>query len=357
MKSSSLFTRTASIGVMVALAATLGACGSSGSSTTAKTTGAGPSPSAPAPGGNTSGGATQSQGNSTPSEPALPSGTGDRTLPSGQPGKGKPAVTLGDKNFAEEYLLGALYQQALQARGFTVKLKGNIGSSAVIDKALTSGQIDGYPEYTGVIYTETAKLGDLPKSAAVTLAGATKFENKRGFEVLNPTPFQDKDGVAVLNAYAKKYSLKTIGDLKKVGSFTYAGPPENGTRYQGVVGLKKAYGLNKVQFKALNIGLQYAALDKKQVDTIAIFTTDGQLASNKYTVLDDNRGIFGYQQVVPVFTKKVLAAEGPAFAATLNAVSATLTTPVIIALNKAVQIDQKNPAAVAKAFLTANKLN
>src|ERR1051325_2047191 len=70
-----------------------------------------------------------------------------------QPGKGKPAVTLGDKNFTEQYILGELYAQALKAKGYTVKVKSNIGSSEVIDKALTSGQIDMYPEYTGVIVT------------------------------------------------------------------------------------------------------------------------------------------------------------------------------------------------------------
>ncbi|HZC73776.1 MAG TPA: glycine betaine ABC transporter substrate-binding protein [Jatrophihabitans sp.] len=275
---------------------------------------------------------------------------------SGLPGEGKPAITMGDKNFAEEYVLGELYSQALEAKGFSVTLKGNIGSSAVIDKALTSDKIDMYPEYTGVIYTELAKLGDRPKSAQQTLAGATNYEKKRGFAVLKPTPFQDADGLAVLKDYAAQHNLKTISDMRNVGSFTYAGPPENGTRYQGVIGLKQAYGLNKIQFKPLGIGLQYQALDQQKVDSIAIFTTDPQLASGKYAVLTDTKGIFGYQQVVPVISQKVLDEEGPAFANTLNAVSALLTTEAIVAMNKAVQIDQKDPAEVAKAFLEANHL-
>ena len=63
--------------------------------------------------------------------------------------------------------------------------------------------------------------------------------------MLNPTPFQDADGIAVNKSFAQKHGLKTIDDLKKVGSFTYGGPPENATRYQGVAGLKSAYGLNR----------------------------------------------------------------------------------------------------------------
>jgi osmoprotectant transport system substrate-binding protein len=263
---------------------------------------------------------------------------------------------MGDKNFSEEYLLGELYSQALRARGYTVKLKGNIGSSTTINAALQSGKIDMYPEYTGVIATVLAGRPDNPKSAAATLKVATQYENKHGFAVLNPTPFQDADGLASTKAYAQKNHLKTIGDLKKVGSFTYAGPPENATRFQGVVGLKKAYGLSQVQFKPVPIGSQYQALDQGKVDTIAIFTTDPQLASGKYTVLTDTKGIFGFQQVVPVVKKSLLAKEGPAFKQTLNSVSKLLTGDAIIAMNKAVAIDQKDPGAVAKAFLQANHL-
>lgn len=318
MRSTRPFVRTMTVAVAVALAATLAACSSSGGST-------------------------------NPGASTLTSSTA-------LPGTGKPAIVMGDKNFAEEYLLGELYSQALKAKGFTVTLKGNIGASAVIDKALTGGKIDIYPEYTGVIYTELAKLGDRPKSAAVTLQGATTFENQRGFSVLKPTPFQDADGLAVLNSYAKAHGLKTIADMSKVGSFTYGGPPENATRYQGVVGLKQAYGLNEINFQPLSIGSQYQALDQKKIDSIAIFTTDGQLASGKYSVLTDTKGIFGYQNVVPVVKQSVLTAEGPAFESTLNQVSALLTTDAIVALNKAVQIDQKDPGAVARAFLQANGL-
>lgn len=283
-------------------------------------------------------------------------GSGKKGSDSSLPGKGKPPIVMGDKNFAEEYLLGALYSQALKAKGYTVTLKGNIGASAVIDKALTGGKIDMYPEYTGVIYTELAHMGDRPKSAADTLAGATKYEEKRGYAVLKPTPFQDADGLAVTNDYAKQHGLKTIADMSKVGKFTYGGPPENGTRFQGVKGLKSVYGLSKLTFKPLTIGSQYQALDQGKINSIAIFTTDGQLASKKYTVLTDTKGIFGYQQVVPVVSKKLLAKEGPAFSKTLNEVSAKLTTNAIVAMNKAVQIDQKNAGDVAKQFLKANSL-
>jgi osmoprotectant transport system substrate-binding protein len=327
MRPRRLFVRAVGAGMAVAAIAALTACSSSGS--------------------NNSGGSGGGGGGSTGG-----SGSGG----GGLPGTGKPPIVMGDKNFAEQYLLGALYQQALQAKGYKVTLKGNIGSSTVIDKALTSGKIQWYPEYTGVIYTELAHLGDRPKSAKVTYEGAKQWESKRGFAMLNPTPFQDADGIATLKPYANKYHLKTIADLKNIPHFTYGGPPENKTRYQGVVGLNQAYGLHNFTFLPLQIGAQYQALDQGKVNTIAIFTTDGQLASGKYSVLTDTKGIFGYQQVAPVVKKSLLTAEGPAFAQTLNKVSSLLTIPAIVSMNKAVQIDQKNPATVAKQFLQANHL-
>ena len=284
------------------------------------------------------------------------SSSSSASAPSGQPGKGKPAITLGDKNFTEQYILGELYAQALRAKGFTVKTKSNIGSSEITDKALTSGKIDMYPEYTGVIVTELAGQKDQPKSAADTYDSAKTFEEGRGYALLKPTPFFDADGLAVKPDFAKKNGLADVGDLKKLSSFSYGAPPENKTRYQGVVGMKKAYGLNNFSFKPLSIGLQYKALASNKIDVAAVFTTDAQLAGGRYTVLKDSKGIFGFQNVAPVVSKKVLTAQGPAFEQTLNAVSAKLTNDAMQKMNGAVDLDKQKPADVAKAFLQANGL-
>jgi osmoprotectant transport system substrate-binding protein len=278
------------------------------------------------------------------------------TTDASQPGKGKPAVTMGAKNFTEQFILGELYTQALKSQGYSVTLKSNIGSSEITDKALTSGQIDLYPEYTGVIATELAGTKDQPRSEQATYDIAKTFEQKRGYALLERTPFFDADGVAVLPAYAQKNGLRTVGDLKKVGRFSYGGPPENRTRFQGVLGMKQAYGLNKIDFKPLAIGLQYTALDSKKIDTAAIFTTDAKLAGGKYTVLEDTQGIFGFQNVAMVVKQTVLDAQGPEFQRTIDAVSAKLTNDAMQTMNAAVDIDKKKPAEVAKTFLEANKL-
>src|SRR5205085_1728388 len=103
---------------------------------------------------------------------------------------------------AEEYLLGSLYQQALEAKGYKVTLKGNIGSSEIIYKALQSGQIDMYPEYTGNIVSVLAGNNKPPKTAKQNYDEALAFVQKNGFTLTQETPFYDADGLATLKAFA-----------------------------------------------------------------------------------------------------------------------------------------------------------
>ena len=112
-----------------------------------------------------------------------------------------------------------------QAKGFTVKFPGSFGSSELIDTAITSGKINFYPEYTGVIVLDLAKKTS-PKTAAATYAAAKKFEETRGLTLLDATPFYDTDSFGMLTSTAKKLGVKTIGDMKKVKSFSFAGYPE-----------------------------------------------------------------------------------------------------------------------------------
>ncbi len=275
---------------------------------------------------------------------------------SAKPGAGKPAVVLGDKNFTEEYILGALYQQALEAKGYKVTLKGNIGSTEITYKALQDGQIQMYPEYDGTLLTTIYNDLKPPTSAAATYSITQKDANKQGFELTAPTPFADADGLATTKAYAKTHRLTSIADVAKLGKVSYGAPAENRTRYDGLVGLEKVYGLHNLQFVPLAEGLNYKALDSGQVDVATIFTTDPQLQSGKYTVLKDTKGLFGFQNVAMVLKPSLATAEGPAFVQTINKVSALLTLPAIIRMNAAVALDQQQPTAVAKAFLKANGL-
>jgi osmoprotectant transport system substrate-binding protein len=275
----------------------------------------------------------------------------------GQPGEGKPPVTLGTKDFTEEFVLGELYKQALEAKGYKVTLKKNIGSTEIIDKSLTSGQIDGYPEYLGVSVAVTFAKDIVPKSADETYQLAQDLYEERGQVISEQTPFFDVDAIATTKEFADENGLKTVADLKKLDSFTVGARPEFRDRFQGLKGMRSEYGLTNAQFKQLALGIQYQALDSGDVDSANVFSTDAQLASGKYTVLEDPKGVFGYQHVAMVMNKdKFDALGGQEFFDVIDEVSALLTNDAMISMNKAVAIDKQDEAEVARAFLEANNL-
>jgi osmoprotectant transport system substrate-binding protein len=288
-------------------------------------------------------------------------GSGDtaraRPQADARPGDGKPAVRLATKNFTEQYVLGELYAQALRARGFTVDLKEDVGSSEIVDRAMTTGGIDMYPEYTGVIVHELAKQRDQPASVEETYQRAKMFEEKRGFTLLEMTPGFDADANAVRPALARRHNLRTTADLKRLGRFRYGGPAENRTRFAGAIGLRKVYGLTGLQYVSLKIPERYEALDSGRVDVIAVFTTEGQLADReRYTVLSDPKGVFGFQNIAPVINRRVLRQQGPAFERAVNAVSAKLTNEALQDMNAAVDLRHETPRDVAADFLQEHDL-
>jgi len=263
-------------------------------------------------------------------------------------------IIVGTKNFPEQYVLGQLYKQALEAQGFNVQYKENIASTELIDTSLKSGKITMYPEYTGIMLSVTFKKKALPKSAGATYALAKKLYGKRGQTLLAQTPFQDVDVIAVTRATANKYGLKTLRDLSKVPDLDIAAFPEWETRWRDEIGAR--YGVKGFDFVPLAGISAYQLLDQKKVLAADVFTTDPQLLSRKYVQLRDPQNMFGFQHVAPVVSKKLVSAYGTKFTSTINKVTKLLTVKAIAAMNKAVGIDKKPADDVAAAFLKANGL-
>jgi osmoprotectant transport system substrate-binding protein len=280
------------------------------------------------------------------------------TRPAHAAPKAGPTITIGTKNFGEEYILGQLYKQALEAKGFTIKYKENIGATELMTSALQSGKIDFYPEYTGVIVQDVFHHAKSPTTATATYNLAKKLEAAKGYTLLKATPFYDTDVVVVTNAYAKKYGLKSISDLKKAGAFKFGAFPECKTRNTCLVGYKKQYGLKTVSFVPLSGISVYAALDAGKIQAGDGFSTDPPLGKpSKYTVLKDPKHVTGFQNVAPIVKTSVATAAGATFTKTVNAVSAKLTLPAIVAMNKAFYVDKRSAASIAKSFLKANGLS
>jgi osmoprotectant transport system substrate-binding protein len=295
-------------------------------------------------------------GSSSQSSPAVTVTTGNQANSRSHPGTGKPPVVLGTKNFTEQLVLGQLYAQALRAKGFRITLRSNIGSSEVVDRELTSGRIDGYPEYTGTVLSVLAHDPKRPASAREAYARAAAFERKRGVVLLGMAPAEDKDVLIAKPAYAARHRLRDLAGLTRLDRVTPATPPHFRTRFNGLVGLRQDYGVRSVHFMPVKIGQQYRELASGTAQLAAAFTTDGNLSRGGFTLLIDPRNIFGFQNVTFLVRKKILQREGPAFARTINAVSAGLSTQALRVMNAAVDLDQQSPAVVARQFLQANGL-
>ncbi|MET9730695.1 ABC transporter substrate-binding protein [Streptomyces sp. NPDC006458] len=262
------------------------------------------------------------------------------------------AVVVGSNNFAESTLLADIYGEALKAKGIKVDYKPNIGSRETTYGLLKNGTITVLPEYNGSLLAYLDPKAAQESADAVNSAVQAKLDPE--LTLLTSSPAEDKDSVSLNAETAKKYGLteeSSLADLKDAApELVIGGSPEFQTRQQGLVGLETEYGLKFKSFKALDAGgpLTQAALKKNAVQAADVFTTDPTITKEKFVVLKDPKNLFGFANVTPLVYKSGLSEEG---VAALNAVSAKLDTKTLLELDSQVQLENKDPLDVAKAWL------
>jgi osmoprotectant transport system substrate-binding protein len=287
-------------------------------------------------------GSTKSPASSSPTTSSSPA-----TTPPGAK-RTTTSVVIGSANFAENEILAQIYADALKAKGVKVRTHLDIGSREIYFKELKSGAITVFPEYNGalLLYLD-------PSSTAVSTSqvdAALAKELPSNLEELKPAAAQDKDSVTVTQAFAKAHHLKTIEDLKPIeNQVTIGGPPEFRTREEGLVGLRKLYGLH-LAFKPLDESgpLTITALRKGAIQAGDIFTTDPSISKYHFVALADPKHLFASQNVIPIVNKKDAS---PTVVKTLDAISATLSTANLEQLVAAVENDHQNVSTVAAAYV------
>ena len=265
-------------------------------------------------------------------------------------GASSGSVVIGSANFPENELLAEVYALALQKKGVKATTKLNVGAREVYYPQVEKGAITIIPEYNGeLLSVEVDKTSTAKTTAQVDAALAAKLPST--LTVLNPAPAQDSDSITVTAATAAKDHLKTIADLKPyASSMVLGGPPEFKTRPDGVAGLKANYGLTFKSFDPLDESgpITLAALTGGKVQAADVFTTTPQIVTDKLVSLADPKFNFAAQNVVPLVYKPALT---PTISATLNAVSAKLTTSALLQMDNAVITDKANYTTVAEGFL------
>jgi glycine betaine/choline ABC-type transport system substrate-binding protein len=282
------------------------------------------------------------------------SGGNSANLIKSNPANNGIQLTVGSKNFTEEYILGNIYAQALQAAGYDVSTNLNLGSEVIAYKALQDGEISGYPEYTSTLLQSIFGKETVPADAQAAFAEAKQQLEPKGETAFAPTPFADSNALGMLKTKADELGATKISDLQdKSQDLTLYGSPECRERADCLVGLQDVYGLQFKSFNPVDIGLRYTVLDKGQADASIVFTSDAQLSANpdKYVLLQDDKGIFPSGNVIWVTDQATVQKAGPDYQATIEKVQQGLTLPVMQELNARVDIDKQEPAAVATEYL------
>jgi len=249
------------------------------------------------------------------------------------PAASKPTITVGSANFAESITLADIYAQVLEAKGYKVVQKENVGSREIYEPALESGTLSFVPDYLNSMLEFLKGTGSADVQTDVT--AIQPLLAAKGLTALDPAPAQDKNEFAVTKATADKYHLTKISDLAPVASkLVLGGPPECPTRPLCEKGLEDKYGLHFKSFKSLDTGgpLTVAALKNGKIDVGLLFTTDTSFITEGFVRLEDDKGLQGAAVVI-------------------NSISAKLTTDEVLQLNKAVIVDKKDSKDVAHAWL------
>lgn len=277
----------------------------------------------------------------------------------------KGPITVGSKIDTEGAVLCQMVKILLEANGFRVNDKCSTGTTDVVRKALLSGEIDLYPEYTGtalgVFFKDNQEAAAVTRDAAKGFAKAKELDARNNIVWLNPAPANNTWAIAVPRALAQQNNLRTMADFARwVNSgaqVRLAASQEFVDREDALKAFEKVYGfkMKPDQLVILPGGnttqtQQAAARSTGGVNAAMAYGTDGGIAALGLVALTDPRGAVAvYQPAITV--RKAVLDRFPELATLINPVFASLGEATLSQLNAEVAVNGKNPAEVARAYL------
>ena len=271
----------------------------------------------------------------------------------------QPHLAIGSKFFTEQVILAELLAQHIEARtGIPVVRKTNLGGTLLVQKALLSGDLDLYVEYTGTALTTV--LNESPgadDSAAIYARVKKQYAERFNLEVTEPLGFANAFAMVVRASDAAAFHLRTMSDLASVAPQWRVGVGyEFLERPDGFRGWTSRYGLHfAAPPSVMDLGLLYRALVDHRVDIVAGSSTDGLIATLHLVPLEDDHHYFPPYDAVPVVRHAALE-EFPQLRSALSDLAGKLTADDMRNLNAQVDADQRDAAAVVRAFRAARNL-
>jgi len=267
----------------------------------------------------------------------------------------KPTIVIGSTNFEEQAIVSNIWADVLKKAGYSVTVEPSLGTRAIVVPALEKGQINLEPDYAASLLGFLH--GGTPQAAGDQISTAIPADQsalaKYGVTVLPASKALDTNVFVVTQATAKQDHLTDLSSLKSVASkLVLGGPPECPTFAGCEPGLEKVYGLHFSSFKSLDEGgpLSVAALKNNEVQVVELYSSAGNVQSNHFVALTDNKHLEGADYIVPVIRKSV---DTSGVASVLDGIDAKLTTAAISKLNLDVTVQQEEPAAVAQSWVNS----
>jgi len=262
-------------------------------------------------------------------------------------------IRVGSKNFTENFILGEIFSLVLENAGFTVERNFGL-SSAVIHTAITSDEIDLYAEYTGTgllavlglpLETDPQKVYDTVKQQYLEQFNIVWLDYARA---------SNSQGLVVTRAISEQLGITTISDLQaNAAQIRFASQGEFDHRDDGIPLLEKVYGpFAWASTRVIDNALKYEVLRNGEADAAPAYTTEGNLMSEDFVLLIDDKQAWPPYNIAPVIRKPVLDAH-PEIADLLNAIMALLDNDTMIRLNARVDVDQEEYQVVAQDFVNS----
>jgi len=263
-------------------------------------------------------------------------------------------LTIGGKTDTEAQLLTKIYTLLLRHAGFNVTEKARLGTNKIVHSAITSGQIDLYPEFTA---TGLAQLGiktthDAEKDYQLVKEG---YEKQFRITWLDKSPLNDTYGICTTKENADKWHVSKISQLApQAAKITVASPPDGTSDPNVLPGLKPAYGFAFGKVVVVQAALAFDAVKQGKADVNVCYTTMALIPKNNFVLLEDDKNLFPIYLPAPIVRNDTLA-KAPDIAPALNKVAPKLTTEISQQLQLEV-LNGKTVTEVATTWLKSQGL-
>lgn len=267
-------------------------------------------------------------------------------------GAGSGTITVGCKDFPEQFILGEMMAQLIESHtDLKVQRRFNLGGTMVCHNALAQGNIDIYAEYTGTALVSILNEQVIPDPEAVFARVYQAYQEQFAVRWLEPFGFNNTYVLTVREDQAQQEGWETISDLRPDAADLQAGfTHEFVDRPDGLPGLRETYDMAFARVRSMSPTLMYQAAAEGQVDVICAFATDGRIEKYNLRTLDDDRGFFPPYVAAPIVREAVLEAH-PELEQVLNRLAGALDDDTMRALNFEVDEHKRDAADVARDFL------